>query len=414
MALNLRTKTWIGPGVFVLFTLTVVFLTIGTFQNRLNDPIIRSFLTRIIVLGLLGLLVMITLEVCLTRSTTRPLQSIIEGLTEGAEQVSSASGQVSQASLQMAQGASEQASGIEETSSSLEEIASMTKQNVNHAEEANRLMAEAGDNITKGKEFMKRLTGAIEEMKRSSDASSKIVKTIDEIAFQTNLLALNAAVEAARAGDAGKSFAVVAEEVRNLARRAGEAARNTAAMIEGSIKSADQGVSGAHETGTALKEMVTIIRKAASLISEIAVASKEQAQGIEQVATAVAQINQVTQSNAANAEESASATKELNAQVERVNVMIEDLVAIARGSSGTHHGEERVAGREMSLSESMPHTIAALPRHGTRGVQTHRTGPAKQGRPRRPIGGKRTTAPLDPKEVIPFHEEKDEEVLRAF
>ncbi len=159
------------------------------------------------------------------------------------------------------EGASEQASGVEETSSSLEEIASMTRQNASNAEEANRLMAQVSLQINHGKESMDRLSGAIEEIKKSSDATSKVVKTIDEIAFQTNLLALNAAVEAARAGDAGKGFAVVAQEVRNLAQRAGEAARNTATLIEGSVKNADQGVGVASETVKALDEVTTSGRK---------------------------------------------------------------------------------------------------------------------------------------------------------
>ena len=235
----------------------------------------------------------------------------------------------------------------------------MTKQNASNAGEANGLMSEVSGLVNKGKESMDRLSVAIEEIKRSSDATSKIVKTIDEIAFQTNLLALNAAVEAARAGDAGKGFAVVAEEVRNLAQRAGEAARNTAALIEGSVKNADQGVSVASETAKALKEITTSVQKVSELVSEIAAASKEQAQGIEQVATAVAQMNQVTQANAANAEESASASEELNAQVEQVNSMIQELVAIVGESNGARNGGIRVANKAR-------HVVGRLAPYGCR------------------------------------------------
>ena len=418
MALKSRKRAFIIPAVFVLFVLAIVFLTIGTFQNQLAETargkmaapnaynqIFKGFLTRVILLGLLGLLIVIVVEVYQARSMTGPLRKIIEGLTGGAEQVSSAAVQVSQASHQMAQGASEQASSIEETSSSLEEIASMTKQNASNSDEAVKLMSEAENNIDKGKELMKQLHAAMEEIKRSSDASSKVVKTIDEIAFQTNLLALNAAVEAARAGDAGKGFAVVAEEVRNLARRAGEAARNTAALIEGSIKSSDQGVSVSQETNMALKDMVRIVRKASGLVSEIAVASKEQAQGIEQVATAVTQMNQVTQSNAANAEESASATEELNAQVKQVNGMIQDLVAIVGDSNGSHNGDGRAAQRARRGVNGL--------QAGARGAQNHGTANAKQSKLKKPLEGDRI-AHLDPKKIIPFHEEKDEEVLKAF
>jgi len=351
----------------------------------------------------------------LARSITRPLEKVIQGLTEGAEQVSSASGQISQASQQVAQGANEQASGIEETSSSLEEIASMTKQNASNAEEANKLMGEVSNLVNTGQESMNRLGKAIEEIKKSSDSTSKIVKTIDEIAFQTNLLALNAAVEAARAGDAGKGFAVVAEEVRNLAQRAGEAARNTANLIEGSIKNSDQGVSVASETTKALKEVTVSVQKISELISEITAASKEQSQGIDQVATTVAQMNQVTQASAANAEESASASETLNAQVEQVNGMIQELVDIVGGSNGAHNGGSRVSEKAKEMMGRLHHTTANLLHPVDREGQTQATAPMlmqKLGKFKKRMEGKRV-AQKDPKEVIPFNE-KDEEILRNF
>ncbi len=265
---------------------------------------------------------------------------------------------------------------------------------------------------------MDRLSAAIEEIKRSSDATSKIVKTIDEIAFQTNLLALNAAVEAARAGDAGKGFAVVAEEVRNLAQRASEAARNTAALIEGSVKNADQGVGVASETGKALNEITASVEKVSKLVSEIAAASKEQAQGIEQVATAVAQMNQVTQANAANSEESASASQELNAQVEEVNSMIQELIAVVGRSNGAGNGGIQAADKARHVVERLHHRASDLSYAGSREGLAQVTVPTvtqKQGKAKKAVEGKRT-AQRDPKEVIPFNdaEEKDEEVLSKF
>ncbi|HBA83439.1 MAG TPA: hypothetical protein DCZ95_05020, partial [Verrucomicrobia bacterium] len=184
----------------------------------------------------------LSLGIGLTRSITRPIQHVIDGLSAGSEQVTSASSQVSSASQQLAQGASEQASSLEETSASLEEMASMTRQNADNATQANNIAREASSLAVGGVEAMTRMIGAIDKIKKSSDETAKIIKTIDEIAFQTNLLALNAAVEAARAGEAGKGFAVVAEEVRNLARRSAEAAKNTADLIEGAQKNSEQGV----------------------------------------------------------------------------------------------------------------------------------------------------------------------------
>ncbi len=152
-----------------------------------------------------------------------------------------ASGQVSSASQQLAAGSSEQAASIEETSSSLEEMSSMTSQNADNAGCADNLMKEVNQVVGQANASMTELTTSMAHISQASEETSKIIKTIDEIAFQTNLLALNAAVEAARAGEAGAGFAVVADEVRNLAMRAADAAKNTADLIEGTVKKVSDG-----------------------------------------------------------------------------------------------------------------------------------------------------------------------------
>ena len=391
-------------------------------SSALKEDVLASvnrMRTQFILIGIVIAGIALVTAFLMSLRITRPIHRVVEGLTEGVKQMSSASNQVSQASQQVAQGTAEQASGIEEASSSLEEIGSMTKQNASNAGEANGLMSEVGDLVNKGKESMDRMNAAIEEIKRSSDATSRIVKTIDEIAFQTNLLALNAAVEAARAGDAGKGFAVVAEEVRNLAQRAGEAARNTAALIEGSVKDADQGVSVASETAKALKDVTTSVQKVSELVSEIAAASKEQAQGIEQVAAAVAQMNQVTQANAASAEESASAGEELNAQVGQVKGMIQELIAIAGDSNGAYSGGGQVANRARHVGEGLRQATVDFLRHEPKKGRTQVVPGAperKQSKPKKPIEDKRST-PKATEEVTPSQgegKEKDEEILRHF
>ncbi|MHC5061650.1 MAG: methyl-accepting chemotaxis protein [Planctomycetota bacterium] len=300
-----------------------------------------------------------TLAIFITRSITGPINRIIAGLTEGSEQVSSASGQVSSSSQSLAEGATEQAAGLEETSSSLEEMASMTKQNADNAQQANTLASDARKAADTGSKSMGKMNEAIEEIQKSSDETAKIIKVIDEIAFQTNLLALNAAVEAARAGEAGKGFAVVAEEVRNLAMRSAEAAKNTSEMIEESVKNAKNGVDIAAEVGKVLEEIVGGIGKTSELVGEIAAASQEQSQGIDQVNTAVNQMDKVTQQNAANAEESASASEELSAQAEQMNQIVGELVTLVGGSAAQTTGNSWRGKRSKSKKSSIENKLGS-------------------------------------------------------
>jgi methyl-accepting chemotaxis protein len=266
-------------------------------------------------------------------SITRPLTSMAARLSAGATQTSASAQQVSSASQSLAEGASEQAASLEETSASLEEMSSMTKRNADSAARAKDLTTQTRTAADAGASEMEAMKRAMDDIKVSSHDISKIIKTIDEIAFQTNILALNAAVEAARAGEAGLGFAVVADEVRNLAQRAAQSARETAGKIEGSVAKAEHGVAISNKVAAALSEIVTKARAVDALVAEIAQASNEQSQGIDQVNTAVSQMDKVTQSNAASAEESASASSELNSQAEMLTGAVQDLRELVGGGA---------------------------------------------------------------------------------
>ncbi len=304
----------------------------GEDRNDAESTFRNARITLFITIGL-GLAVGILLMVFIGGSVTKSLKKVIQGLTEAFEQVSSGAVQVSSASQQLAQGSSEQAASIQQTSASLEEMAAMTKQNADHARQANSQMEEAKQVVGATNESMGQLVNSMSEIARASEETSKIVKTIDEIAFQTNLLALNAAVEAARAGEAGAGFAVVADEVRNLAMRAAEAARNTSNLLEKTVTRVKDGSDLMGRTNEAFQKVAGSASKAAELVGEIAAASAEQAQGIGQLNTAVSEMEQVTQQNAASAEESASAAEEMSAQAETMKEMVEVLAAMVNRSS---------------------------------------------------------------------------------
>jgi methyl-accepting chemotaxis protein len=280
----------------------------------------------------LGMLLALGLGFGLNRSITRPLNHVIAGLSDGAEQIASASTQVSSASQHLAESTSESAASLEETSSSLEELSSMTKQNADNAQIANDMMTkEAGPNFQLILDRMAFMEKAMQASVRASEDTAKVIKTIDEIAFQTNLLALNAAVEAARAGEAGAGFAVVADEVRNLAMRATEAAKNTQDLISNSTGRIKEATVVYEQISEAMDKNAQIARKVTDLAGEIAAASQEQAHGISQINIAVTEMDKVTQQTAANAEESASASEELSAQAEQMKVYVEDLMSVVGG-----------------------------------------------------------------------------------
>jgi methyl-accepting chemotaxis protein/methyl-accepting chemotaxis protein-1 (serine sensor receptor) len=271
------------------------------------------------------------------RSTNRVLMQVTDELNEGAQQTASAASQVSSLSQALAQGSSEQAASLEETSASSEEINSMARKNTENSHQAAGLVTQSQQKFVETNQSLEHMVVAMDDIKTSSDRISKIIKTIDEIAFQTNILALNAAVEAARAGEAGMGFAVVADEVRNLAQRCAQAAKDTASLIEESISKSGDGKIKVDQVAVAIRAITEEAGSIKVLVDDVNMGSQEQARGIDQIGKALTQMEQVTQKTAANAEECASAAEELNAQSATLKGIVERLTAMVGGDSGHNH-----------------------------------------------------------------------------
>ena len=295
----------------------------------------------------IGIIVISVVALLISRPLLKVMTNAVNALQLSSNQLLTASDQLTSSSQSLAESFTEQASNIQETSSAMEEMAAMAGENADHATSANSVVQDSRGTVDSGAESIEKMTGSMAEIKLAFEKVNKIVRAIEEIAFQTKLLSLNAALESAGAGEAGKRFSVVADEVRNLSNRAAEAAREAVQLITDANERIGSGVEIAQAVNEGFDEIHNSSLKVTGLVAEIQAASTEQAQGCDQVNRAMVQLDQATQANASTAEETSAAAETLSAQADQMREIVASLTSLIGGlheqssnfSSGSGNGQ---------------------------------------------------------------------------
>ncbi len=251
------------------------------------------------------------------------LNALVCELQGAGKEVAAGSEQVSHTSQDLSHRASNTAASLEELNSSMTEMISKTQQNADKANTAQQRATDAEGAAKSGNDQVNSMVETMQDINEAGKGIKRIISVIEEIAFQTNLLALNAAVEAARAGQHGKGFSVVAEEVRNLAARSAKAAQETAELIEATVGKTESGMEQVELTADWFRKIVTGINETTELITSIAEASKDQANSLTMISQGLTKIDEITQQNTASSEESAATAEQLYAQSEQMHAMLQ-------------------------------------------------------------------------------------------
>jgi methyl-accepting chemotaxis protein len=250
------------------------------------------------------------------------LKETLLQISQSAETVADSAVQVSNGAHSLSQGATQQASAVDELSSTIASIEENAKQTAAAAEEAGDFINQAGAQLGVSVEYVKALNTAMEKISTSSTEIGKIINTIENIAFQTNILALNAAVEAARAGNTGKGFAVVSDEVRNLATKSDEAAKATKELIESSIAAVKEGSQVVSQVTQSLDKTSSIAENVTIKMNAVVEAVENQTTAISQVSVGIDQISSVVQNTSVTSQTSAATSQDLSEQSLKMNNLV--------------------------------------------------------------------------------------------
>ena len=250
------------------------------------------------------------------------LNSTMAGIISASGSVSTGSDQVASTAAALSQGAMEQTDAVEELSGTISNMSTEAKGIAQLTAQTKEVVNGAGEKLQESSEYIDSLNRAMSQITESSNEISRIIGTIENIAFQTNILAINASVEAARAGESGKGFAVVAEEVRNLAIRSDQAAKATQELIGRSVRAVEDGSQVVEKVTDSVITAVQLAGQAVEQMEQVAKAVGDQTDAIERVASGIEQISGVVQNNSATAQESAATSQELSGQAEMLKHLV--------------------------------------------------------------------------------------------
>jgi methyl-accepting chemotaxis protein len=312
--------------------------------------VMRRSLIEVLAIAAAGLVAGIIASLLVSRQLTRTVAGVLGDLDAGAGSTALAADQIAGAAQHLAMGTNRSAAAIEETSAGLEDIAARVRQATALAGSADDLAQRGVVAAERGARAMNDLAQAIAAGKANADQTAQIIRTIEDIAFQTNLLALNAAVEAARAGDAGAGFAVVAAEVRNLARRTSDAARSTGVLIASSLASSTAGVALVDRAVGTVGELAGNSREVGRLMGEMRASAQQVAVGIGEIARALRDLDRTTQDNAAAAEHGATVGQELSAQSQVLLASVQRLSQVILGLERAGSAPATTGGHDLAPS----------------------------------------------------------------